>query len=43
MEVPLVVSDVTLVELDTVMLSFSVPSSDTCQKKNPNNLFKVCL
>lgn len=32
-EVPLVVSDVTLVELDTVMLSFSVPSSDTCQKK----------
>lgn len=27
------VSDVTLVELDTVMLSFSVPSSDTCQKK----------
>lgn len=31
MAVPVVVSEVTLVELDSVVLSFSVPSSDACQ------------
>lgn len=31
--VPLVVSEVTLVELDIVVLSRSVPSSDACQQK----------
>lgn len=39
--VPLVVSEVTLVELDIVVLSLSVPSSDACQQKQTISCFFI--